>query len=120
MLWDTRRTSLGSAAALVVLVASCTSQADVDEIKRNQALLKSNQGEIKDRQRRILEKLDRLGAGSQAGKPATPAPVNAAAKPKPRPGAPDPAKTYAFAAGDSPSKGPKDAWVTIVEVSEFQ
>ena len=53
-----------------------------------------------------------------------PAPTpKAAAKPQappPRPGRPDPAKVYAFAAGDSPAKGPKDAWVTVIEVSEFQ
>ncbi|MBW1872391.1 MAG: hypothetical protein JRJ19_10020 [Deltaproteobacteria bacterium] len=33
---------------------------------------------------------------------------------------PDPKETYSFAVGSSPVKGAKDAWVTIVEVSEFQ
>ncbi|MBI3179744.1 MAG: DsbA family protein [Deltaproteobacteria bacterium] len=39
--------------------------------------------------------------------------------PAPRHG-PDPAAIYAFPVGDSPVRGPQDAWVTIVEVSDFQ
>ena len=79
--------------------------------------VKSNQGEIKERQRRILEKLDRIDERMKA-KPTPQRPPQAQAQQ--RPGKPDPSKTYAFAAGDSPSKGPKDAWVTVVEISEFQ
>ena len=76
-------------------LAGCITRADIEEIKKNQ----------KD----ILAKLD--SAGKAAG-PQRPTP--------PRPRGPDPANTYAFPAGDSPSKGPKDALVTIIEVSDFQ
>ena len=74
-------------------VASCVTRADLDELKQNQ----------KD----ILSKLDKVGSGA-----ARPAPQ--------RPRGPDPSKVYAFPAGKSPAKGPADAWVTIIEVSDFQ
>ena len=37
-----------------------------------------------------------------------------------RPGAPDPGKTYEIDAGSSPSRGPADAAVTIVEFADFE
>ncbi len=76
-------------------LAGCITRADIEEIKKNQ----------KD----ILTKLDKVG---KAG-PQRPTPPQ-----KPR--GPDPAKTYSFPVGDSPQKGPKDAWVTVIEVSDFQ
>ena len=76
------------------MLSACVTRADIEEIKKNQ----------KD----IITKLDSVG---KAG-PARPAPQ--------RPRGPDPTKVYAFPAGDSPAKGPKDAWVTILEISDFQ
>ena len=72
-------------------LAGCVTRADIDEIKQGQ----------KD----ILEKLDKVRS--------------APAQPQ-QPRGPDPTKTYAFPIGDSPAHGPTDAWVTIVEVSDFQ
>lgn len=82
--------------ALVVAfgLAGCVTRGEIEEIKSNQ----------KD----ILAKLDKIAAG--APRPAAPQ----------APRGPDPAKVYAFPVGDSPEHGPKDAWVTIVEVSDFQ
>jgi protein-disulfide isomerase len=74
------------------LLASCVTRADIEEIKQQQ----------KD----ILAKLDKVGTGG----PQAPQ----------QPRGPDPSKTYAFPIGESPVKGAKDAWVTIVEVSDFQ
>ena len=76
---------------LAFAVASCVTRADIDEIKKNQ--------------KEILSKI-----GSGGARPTPPA----------RRRGPDPAKTYAFPVGDAPTKGPKDAWVTIVEISDFQ
>jgi len=75
------------------MLASCVTRADIEEIKKNQ----------KD----ILGKLDKVQAA-----PARPTPQ--------RPQGPDPSKVYAFPVGDSPVKGNKDAWVTVIEVSDFQ
>lgn len=44
-----------------------------------------------------------------------------AANPTPqRPSGPDPAKVYTVKTDGAPSKGPKSAPITIVEISEFQ
>ena len=76
-------------------LASCVSRAEIEEIKKNQ----------KD----ILAKLDTI-AKAGGGRAAAPR----------RPAGPDPTKTYSMPVGDSPIKGQKDAWVTVVEVSDFQ
>ncbi|MBK8012440.1 MAG: thioredoxin domain-containing protein [Deltaproteobacteria bacterium] len=65
--------------------------------------------EIKRDQKKILEKLDELAKAKPAAAPVPQAPAR-----------PDPEKVYAFDVGTSPAKGPADAWVTIVEVSDFQ
>ncbi|MDP7039335.1 MAG: hypothetical protein QGI45_09265 [Myxococcota bacterium] len=84
---------VGLAIGLGVL-SGCVSRADIEDIKATQ----------KD----ILAKIDKIKAA-----PAAPA------KPQRRPG-PDPKTVYAFPAGDSAAKGPADALVTIIEVSDFQ
>jgi protein-disulfide isomerase len=78
------------------------SREEIEEIKKNQA-------EILSKLEAIAPKLDKLRVAA-AARPARP----------PAPGRPDPSKVYAFPVGDSPTKGPDDAWVTIVEISEFQ
>jgi hypothetical protein len=75
------------------MLASCVSRADIEELKKNQ----------KD----ILTKLDKVQAA-----PARPTPQ--------RPRGPDPGKVYSFPVEGSPAKGPNDAWITIIEVSDFQ
>jgi len=75
---------------------SCVSRADFDEIKSTQ--------------KTILSKLDAI-----AKRPAAAAPARAK-----RPRGPDPKKVYAFPVGKAHAKGPKDALVTIIEVSDFQ
>jgi protein-disulfide isomerase len=80
-----------------VLAGCGASPADVEEIKKGQ--------------KEILAKLDALDKAVQQVK-AAPA---AAARPQV-----DPNKVYPLAVGDSPSKGPADAKVTIVEFSDYQ
>jgi len=69
--------------------------------------------EIKENQEKILAKLEKeiIPKVEQLAAP-PPAPA--------RPGRPDPKTVYSFPVGDSPTKGPEYAWVTIVEVSDFQ
>ena len=71
------------------------SPADVDEIKKGQ--------------KEILAKLDALDKAV--------AQVKAAPAARPQV---DPNKVYTLNVGDSPSKGPADAKVTIVEFSDYQ
>jgi protein-disulfide isomerase len=78
-------------------LTACVDPNDINEIKKNQ--------------KQILEKLDEISKQRPAG-PQQPM--------GPQPGRPDPNKVYAFELGDAPAKGPKDAWVTLVEVSDFQ
>jgi protein-disulfide isomerase len=73
-------------------LAACVTRADIEEIKENQ--------------KKILEKVEKGGTAARA-------------RPQ-RPRGPDPGKTYAVSLGQAPIKGPADAWVTIVEGSEFQ
>lgn len=91
--------SVWSRLPLVVVglfAISCVTSSDLDEIKANQ--------------KEIVKKLDVIAKRPAAGP---------AARPK-RPRGPDPKKTYAFPVGKSPMKGPKDALVTVIEVSDFQ
>jgi protein-disulfide isomerase len=72
--------------------------------------------EIKKNQEAILAKIDKELIPKIEKIKVAPAPAAAAA----RPGRPDPNTVYAFPVGDSAAKGPDDAWVTIIEVSDFQ
>ena len=84
--------------AVSVSLTACVDPNDIKEIKKNQ--------------KQILEKLDEISKMRGPAGPQQPM--------GPQPGRPDPNKVYAFEVGDSPQKGPKDAWVTIIDVSEFQ
>lgn len=84
--------------AVGVGLAACVAPGDVEELKKNQ--------------KKILEKLEALEKRPVAGAPARP--------PAQQPGRPDPSAVYAFEVGKSAQKGPSDAWVTVIEVSDFQ
>jgi protein-disulfide isomerase len=83
-----------SVGLLAFLAAGCVSRAEIEEIKKNQE--------------KILAKLDQMGR----------APGGPAAQQAPR--GPDPAKVYSVPVADEPAKGSKNAWVTVVEWSDFQ
>ncbi len=85
---------------LSLFLVGCVSKEDIDRLKRNQQKLKKNQ-------ERILAKLDQIA--KRAGQPS-----------RQQPKGPDPNAVYSFPVGSSAIKGNKDAWVTIVEVSDFQ
>jgi protein-disulfide isomerase len=81
--------------------------------------------ELAANQQKILERLDALEKKADKAHKAAIAAEQAAKKAGQgqtarRPNRPDPSKVYAFPAGDSPAKGPEDAWVTVIEISEFQ
>ena len=74
-------------------LAACVTRGDIEEIKENQ--------------KTIIDKLDKGG--------------RAPARPKPsRPQGPDRAATYSFPVGEALARGPKDALVTLIEVTDFQ
>ncbi len=73
--------------------AACVTRGDIEEIKETQ--------------KKILAQLEKGGRPQMPQQPQ-------------RPQGPDPAKVYAFPVGDAPAIGGADAWVTIVEVSDFQ
>src|SRR5687767_2175005 len=76
-------------------LAACVTRGEIEELKKNQE--------------KILSKLDSIQKGGGGGQQA-----------QQRRGGPDPTKTYAFPVDDAHVKGPSDAWVTIVEVSDFE
>ena len=82
-----------NAGLLLVAVGmvGCVTQHDLKEIKENQKTIISK-----------LEAIEKKG-------PAQPA------RPQ-RPRGPDPKAVYSMAVGESYTKGPKDAWVTLVEI----
>ena len=83
-----------------LVLIGCVSKVEIDELRRNQQKMKKNQ-------ERILAKLDQIA--KRAAQPSRQQPTK-----------PDPNAVYSFPVGSSAIKGNKDAWVTIVEVSEFQ
>lgn len=82
----------------IALTGGCMNRADIDKHFENQE--------------KIIAKLDELNKAGPAGK--------APARPQ-RPAGPDRAKTYSVpVTADTAQTGKADAWVTIVEVSDFQ
>jgi len=90
-----------------MFVAGCISHEEIDELRKNQHTLKKSLDSIVKNQQQMLKTLDRIARQKQV-------------PPRKPVKKPDPKETYSFAVGSSPVKGAKDAWVTIVEVSEFQ
>lgn len=82
----------------------------VDEIKRAEALVKA--GTPKARVYAELTKGGKSEAGAAGAPPAGDAP--------PARRQPDPAAVYKVPVGNSPSRGPADALVTVVQFSDFQ
>ena len=76
-------------------LTACVTRGEIEELKKND--------------KEILAKLDKIAAGAGRAGPQQQAPRG-----------PDPEKVYAVQVGDSAAHGPSDAWVTIVEVSDFQ
>ena len=91
------RSSVLVATALVAVVGCGPSPADIEELK------KGNQ--------ELLAKVEELGKAV--------AQIKTAPTPAARPPV-DPNKVYSVSPGSSPSKGPKDAKVAIVEFSDYQ
>jgi protein-disulfide isomerase len=84
------------------LFFGCASPEDIEQLKKGQTEI------LAKLEKEVMPKLDKLEKTAAA-------PAAAA-----QPGRPNPSTVYAVPVGDSPAKGPVDAWVTIVEVSEFQ
>jgi protein-disulfide isomerase len=82
-----------------------------DEIRRAEALVATGVA-----RNRVYAQLTRNGRTSPAPEPAAPG----ADAPQPPRRTPDPAAVYRVPVGASPSKGPADALVTVVIISEFQ
>lgn len=78
---------------LALGIAACVTRGDIEEIKETQ--------------KKILTQLEKGGRPQAPQQPQ-------------RPQGPDASKVYAFPVGDNASKGPAEAWVTLVEISEFQ
>ena len=81
---------------MLIALSACVSRADIEDLKKGQQDMMGK-----------LDKMEKMA-------PARPTPP-----PMPPPG-PDPTKVYAFNVGEAATHGPDDAWVTIVEVSDFQ
>lgn len=97
-------------AALVACIAalaaaSCITRGELESLKTSQDELVEGQKALRSdlvAVRKLLE-----------SRPPSPAPP-------PLPRGPDPQKTYSFPIGDSPVRGPADAWVTVVAISDFE
>ena len=87
------RMNFSVAAATACFAVGCVLPADIAEIQKNQQT--------------ILAKLEAI---EKAGAAAAPA----------RRRRPDPSQTYALPVADAPTLGPGDAWVTLIEIGDFQ
>ncbi len=107
--------------------ASSQLKTEVDELKTAMAQLRQEQAvqrtaietlraDEEKAQATQREELDSLRADLEAERRERAAAVRPSAKDVVK----DAGKVYAMPLGDSPVEGPKDAWVTIVEVSDFQ
>ncbi len=92
-----RSAGVALGVGLLFSLSGCGSRAELEVIKQNQ--------------KEILTKLEEIAK--------RPAAAAAPARPQ-RPRGPDPKKVYAFPVNNSPSKGKANAWVTVIEVSDFQ
>lgn len=104
----TTKWAIGLVAVLSLNLAACVDPQQVSEMK-------GKVDELQAQQKDILTKLDELAKGqkeilAKAGTAAAPA----------KPAGPDPNKKYDIKIGNSFSKGPATAAVTIVEWSDFQ
>ena len=118
MRWKTGSLALVLVTALYGLTG-CVTTRDIQQITDNQATIKENQEQILERLGKLEKDVEKAAKAAAAAEVAAKA-AGRPAPPQRRAGQPDPAKVYAFPVGTSPIKGPKDAWVTIVEISEFQ
>jgi protein-disulfide isomerase len=87
----------------LAVIGGCASPEDIEQLKKGQTEI------LAKLEKEILPKIEQLEK-ARAAAPAAPQ----------QPGRPDPNKVYAFPVGSAATKGPDDAWVTIIEVSEFQ
>lgn len=96
------------AAAAALTLSACADPSAIGDIKASVERLEAQQKDIATKldgiEKSNKEMIAKAGAGAAAAKP----------------GAPDPNKKWDIKIGDSFSKGPKDAAVTIVEWSDFQ
>jgi protein-disulfide isomerase len=92
------RLKSGLIAIVALGLAACVTRGEIEELKKNDK-------EILAELKKISANAGRGGGGGQAQN---------------QPKGPDPEKVYAIPVGDSAADGPADAWVTIVEVSDFQ
>jgi protein-disulfide isomerase len=88
----------GILALVALSILACAERKDIEEIKKTQ--------------KEILDKLAALEKNDQT--------LLARVQGGQRPPGPDPDRVYQIALGNSPSKGPKEAPVTLLEFSDFQ
>lgn len=92
------RLKSGLIAAIALGLAACVTRGEIEELKKND--------------KEIIAKLDKIAANAGRGGGGAPQPQG--------PKGPEADKVYAIPVGDSAADGPSDAWVTIVEISDFQ
>jgi len=102
--------------ALALGSAACVKRSEIDTVKAEQKALA-------DRVAQLERNPTRPGSIPGAQLPADAAdraPGEPAVKPAPAPMTPNAATVYAIAVGNSATRGPQDAWVTVVMFSDYQ